>query len=137
MREAIAATGRPMVYSICEWGQSQPWEWAKGVGQLWRTTGDISDDWPSMRSIIAANAKLAEHAGPGHWNDPDMLEIGNGGMSTLEYRTHMSLWAMMAAPLFIGTDVRKLSREALGDLGESRHHRHRPRSAGKTSQSRE
>jgi alpha-galactosidase len=118
MREAIDATGRPMVYSICEWGQSQPWEWAKGVGHLWRTTGDISDNWPSLRSIIAANAPLDEHAGPGHWNDPDMLEIGNGGMTPVEYRTHMSLWSMMAAPLIIGTDLRKASADTLAILGD-------------------
>lgn len=116
MRRALDATRRPIVYSICEWGQSQPWEWAPGVGQLWRTTGDISDDWPSLRSIIASNARLAEHAGPGHWNDPDMLEIGNGGMSLIEYRTHMSLWAMMAAPLITGADLRKISLEALAIL---------------------
>jgi alpha-galactosidase len=117
MREALDATGRPIVYSICEWGQSQPWEWAKGVGHLWRTTGDISDNWPSLRSIIAANAPLDEHAGPGHWNDPDMLEIGNGGMTPGEYRTHMSLWSMMAAPLIIGTDLRKASADTLAILG--------------------
>src|SRR5262245_55884117 len=69
MRQALDETGRAIVYSICEWGQSQPWEWASGVGHLWRTTGDISDNWSSLRSIIAANAPLAEHAGPGHWND--------------------------------------------------------------------
>lgn len=117
MREALDSVPRPIVYSICEWGQSQPWEWAKGVGHLWRTTGDISDDWPSVREIIAANAKLAAHAGPGHWNDPDMLEIGNGGMTDIEYRTHMSLWAMMAAPLVIGTDLRKATPESLAILG--------------------
>ena len=116
MRQAIDATRRPIVYSICEWGQSQPWEWAPGVGQLWRTTGDISDDWPSLRGIIASNARLAEYAGPGHWNDPDMLEIGNGGMSLTEYRTHMSLWAIMAAPLITGADLRKISPEALAIL---------------------
>jgi alpha-galactosidase len=116
MRRAIDATRRPIVYSICEWGQSQPWEWAAGVGQLWRTTGDISDDWPSLRGIIASNARLAQYAGPGHWNDPDMLEIGNGGMTLTEYRTHMSLWAMMAAPLITGADLRKISQEALAIL---------------------
>jgi alpha-galactosidase len=117
MREAIDLTGRPMVYSICEWGQSKPWEWAAGIGHLWRTTGDISDNWASLRSIIAANAPLAEYAGPGHWNDPDMLEIGNGGMSHTEYRTHMSLWSIMAAPLIIGTDLRKASAETLAIVG--------------------
>jgi alpha-galactosidase len=117
MREAIDATSRPIVYSICEWGQSKPWEWAPKVGNLWRTTGDISDNWASVRSIVAENAPLAPYAGPGHWNDPDMLEIGNGGMSPTEYRAHMSLWAMMAAPLIIGTDLRKATADTLAILG--------------------
>jgi alpha-galactosidase len=117
MRTALDATGRPIVYSICEWGTSRPWEWAKGVGHLWRTTGDISDNWDSVRSIIAQNAPLYPHAGPGHWNDPDMLEVGNGGMTATEYRTHMGMWAMMAAPLIIGTDLRDASAETLAILG--------------------
>ena len=116
MHDALAATGRPIVFSICEWGTSQPWQWAPGVGNSWRTTGDISDSWPSVRSIIAANAGLAPYAGPGHWNDPDMLEVGNGGMTATEYRTHMSMWAMMAAPLIIGTDLRKASADTLAVL---------------------
>jgi alpha-galactosidase len=117
MRDALDKTGRPIVYAICEWGQSRPWEWAAEVGDLWRTTGDISDNWPSLRSIIAQNAPLHPHAGPGNWNDPDMMEIGNGGMTGTEYRTHMSMWAMMAAPLLIGTDVRTASPETLSVLG--------------------
>ncbi|XXY51844.1 NPCBM/NEW2 domain-containing protein [Sorangium sp. So ce269] len=116
MREALDEAGGDIVYSICEWGQSQPWEWAVGVGNLWRTTGDISDTWSSLRSIIASNVKLAQYAGPGHWNDPDMLEIGNGGMSLTEYRTHMGMWAMMAAPLIIGTDLRTATEETLAIL---------------------
>lgn len=113
MGDALARTGRPMVYAICEWGHSKPWEWAQDVGHLWRTTGDIHDSWDSLRSIITQNLPLAEYAGPGHWNDPDMLEIGNGGMSDTEYRTHMSMWAMMAAPLIIGTDLRTISEQDL------------------------
>jgi alpha-galactosidase len=116
MRDALARTGRPIVYSISEWGTSQPWQWAPGVGNLWRTTGDISDNWPSLRSIIAANAPLYPYGGPGHWNDPDMLEIGNGHMTATEYRTHMSMWAMMAAPLIIGTDLRRASAETMAIL---------------------
>jgi alpha-galactosidase len=117
MRDALDATGRPIVYAICEWGQSRPWEWAHDVGDLWRTTGDISDNWPSLRTIIAQNAPLYPYAGPGNWNDPDMLEIGNGGMTDTEYRTHMSMWAMMAAPLIIGTDLRTASPETMAILG--------------------
>lgn len=110
MRDALRATGRPIVYSICEWGENKPWEWASGVGHLWRTTGDISDSWSSMVSNLKQNLPLAPYAGPGHWNDPDMLEVGNGGMSDTEYRSHFSLWSVMAAPLLIGTDLRKASQ---------------------------
>ncbi|MFF8730549.1 NPCBM/NEW2 domain-containing protein [Streptomyces sp. NPDC015171] len=110
MRDALRATGRPIVLSICEWGENKPWEWAADVGQLWRTTGDISDNWGSMLSILKQNLPLAPYAGPGHWNDPDMLEVGNGGMTDTEYRSHFSLWSVMAAPLLIGTDLRKASQ---------------------------
>ncbi|MFI1071296.1 NPCBM/NEW2 domain-containing protein [Streptomyces puniciscabiei] len=116
MRDALKATGRPIVYSICEWGENKPWEWASGVGHLWRTTGDISDSWGSMLSILKQNLPLAPYAGPGHWNDPDMLEVGNGGMTDTEYRSHFSLWSVMAAPLLIGTDLRKASPTTFGIL---------------------
>ena len=106
MRDALKATGRPIVYSICEWGQNKPWEWAGDVGHLWRTTGDITDNWGSLRGIIERNLTLARYAKPGAWNDPDMLEVGNGGMTDVEYRTHFSMWAIMAAPLLIGSDIR-------------------------------
>ncbi|MGW9048345.1 NPCBM/NEW2 domain-containing protein [Streptomyces lydicus] len=111
MRDALKATGRPIVYSICEWGENKPWEWASDVGHLWRTTGDISDSWSSMLDIAKQNLPLAPYAGPGHWNDPDMLEVGNGGMTDTEYRSHFSLWAMMSAPLLIGSDLRKATPE--------------------------
>ncbi|MFK4148734.1 NPCBM/NEW2 domain-containing protein [Streptomyces sp. NPDC004065] len=117
MRDALRATGRPIVYSICEWGQNKPWEWASGVGHLWRTTGDISDNWGSMLSILKKNLPLAPYAGPGHWNDPDMLEVGNGGMTDTEYRTHFSMWSVMAAPLLIGSDLRTASPATLDILG--------------------
>jgi alpha-galactosidase len=116
MEDALDATGRPIVYSICEWGQSRPWEWAADVGHLWRTTGDITDSWDSVKTLIASNLPLAEAAGPGHWNDPDMLEVGNGGMTQTEYRTHFSMWAVMAAPLLIGSDLREVSQETLDIL---------------------
>ncbi|OIV38354.1 alpha-galactosidase [Mangrovactinospora gilvigrisea] len=117
MRDALAATGRPIVYSLCEWGQNKPWLWAKDVGNLWRTTGDISDNWASMLSRFESNVQLAQYAGPGHWNDPDMLEVGNGGMTDTEYRSHFSLWSIMASPLLIGTDLRKASQATLDILG--------------------
>jgi alpha-galactosidase len=107
MRDALKNTGRPIVYSICEWGKNKPWNWAPSVGNLWRTTGDISANWASMISRAHSNESHASAAGPGHWNDPDMLEVGNGSLSATENRTHFSLWAEMAAPLLIGTDLRK------------------------------
>ncbi|WP_203597937.1 NPCBM/NEW2 domain-containing protein [Streptomyces sp. SID7909] len=116
MRDALVATGRPIVYSICEWGQNKPWEWAAELGNLWRTTGDINDSWGSMLSIMKQNLPLAAAAGPGHWNDPDMLEVGNGGMTDTEYRTHFSMWSVMAAPLLIGSDLRTASRETFDIL---------------------
>jgi hypothetical protein len=105
MRDAIAATGRPMVYSLCEWGEDNVWTWGAGTGNLWRTTGDISDNFASMLSNFHQNVALAAYAGPGHWNDPDMLEVGNGGMSVTEEQTEFSLWAEMAAPLIAGTNL--------------------------------
>jgi alpha-galactosidase len=117
MRDALLKTGRPIVYSICEWGQNKPWEWAKDVGHLWRTTGDINDSWSSVVNLFKLNAPLAPFAGPGAWNDPDMLEVGNGGMTDIEYRSHFSLWAMMAAPLLIGSDLRKATPQTLEILG--------------------
>jgi alpha-galactosidase len=108
-RDALLAAGRPIVFSICEWGSNRPWEWAPGVGNLWRTTGDISDRWWSMIRIADASASHARAAGPGGWNDPDMLEVGNGGMTAEEYRVHFSLWAIMAAPLIAGNDIRTMS----------------------------
>ncbi|MFL6142456.1 MAG: carbohydrate-binding protein, partial [Labedaea sp.] len=119
MRDALAATGRPITYSITEWGRTGPpkvWEWGKEVGNLWRTTGDISDNWGSMIGKAQFNRTLAQWAGPGHWNDPDMLEVGNGGMTSAEYRTHFSLWAMMSAPLLIGSDLRRVSEDTFAIL---------------------
>ncbi|MCX4231480.1 NPCBM/NEW2 domain-containing protein [Streptomyces ortus] len=117
LKAASQATGRPIVYSICEWGENKPWEWAADVGQLWRTTGDISDNWGSMLSIMKQNLPLARYAGPGRWNDPDMLEVGNGGMTDTEYRTHFSMWSIMAAPLLIGSDLRSASEKTFTVIG--------------------
>lgn len=119
MADALRATGRPIVYSICDWGQNKVWEWAAPIAHLWRTTGDISDNWSSMIGIAHRNQPLAPYAGPGHWNDPDMLEVGNGGMTATEYRTHFTLWSMMSAPLLIGTDLRKASAETLSILSNA------------------
>ncbi|MGB8489845.1 MAG: glycoside hydrolase family 27 protein [Bacteroidales bacterium] len=111
MRDALHAAGRPIVFSICEWGSNKPWEWAGDVGHLWRTTGDINDSWNSMIDIFERQKDLARYAGPGKWNDPDMLEIGNGGMTTEEYKTHFSLWCMLAAPLMAGNDLQNMSED--------------------------
>jgi len=112
MGEALLRAGRPIVYSLCEYGLGDVWEWgAKVGGNLWRTTGDIQDRWESMDRIGFAQLEIASYAQPGHWNDPDMLEIGNGGMTADEYRTHMSLWSLLAAPLLAGNDLRTMTEE--------------------------
>jgi alpha-galactosidase len=119
MSRALKAAGRPIVFSICEWGGTQPWLWAPGVGHLWRTTGDIQDCWDCSRPwggmglihIIDLQADLFPYAGPGHWNDPDMLEVGNGGMTTAEYRAHFSFWCLLAAPLMAGNDLLNMTAE--------------------------
>lgn len=111
MRDALKATGRPIVYSIHREPELPMDAWRPNVANLWRTTPDIRDNWASLKSIIDHNAPLAKYARPGAWNDPDMLEVGNGGMADTEYRTHFSLWAEMAAPLLIGTDLQKADPE--------------------------
>jgi len=109
MRDGLYAAGRPIVFSLCEWGSTKPWEWAGAVGHLWRTTGDIRDSWDSMINIFERQKDLYNYAGPGRWNDPDMLEIGNGKMTTEEYKTHFSLWCMLAAPLMAGNDLQNMT----------------------------
>jgi alpha-galactosidase len=117
MRDALRASGRPIVYSLCEYGEGSVWKWGSVVGgNLWRTTGDITDHYSRMAEIGFAQAGLARFAGPGHWNDPDMLEVGNGGMKAEEYRTHMSLWAILAAPLLAGNDLTTMTPETIALL---------------------
>ena len=125
IRAALDASGRPIVLSICEWGTAKPWLWGAEVGgNSWRSTGDIQDRWSGkkewrpgdccsygMVDIVDAEAELYSYAGPGHWNDPDMLEVGNGGMTDTEYRSHFSFWAMLAAPLIAGNDLRDMRPE--------------------------
>jgi alpha-galactosidase len=112
MGEDLQRCGRPIVFSLCEYGMQAVWTWAQKVGgNLWRTTGDIQDNWRSMAEIGFNQGRLAPYAGPGHWNDPDMLEVGNGGMTPDEYRTHFSLWSMLAAPLMAGNDLRSMTEE--------------------------
>jgi alpha-galactosidase len=110
MGDALLATGREILYSLCQYGQLDVWKWGAEVGgNSWRTTGDIRDSWQSMSSIGFRQDVLAPYAKPGHFNDPDMLEIGNGGMTDIEYRTHMSLWSMLASPLLAGNDLRTMT----------------------------
>jgi alpha-galactosidase len=125
IRAALDASGRPIVLSICEWGTAKPWLWGKEVGgNLWRTTGDIKDRWGGpekwpdgsccsngVLGILDQQVGLQSYAGPGHWNDPDMLEVGNGGMTDTEYRSHFSLWTTLAAPLIAGNDLRDMRPE--------------------------
>ncbi|XP_044455288.1 alpha-galactosidase 3 isoform X1 [Triticum aestivum] len=113
MRDALNSTGHQIFYSLCEWGQDDPALWAGKVGNSWRTTDDIQDTWKSMTDIADKNNKWASYAGPGGWNDPDMLEVGNGGMTFAEYRAHFSIWALMKAPLLIGCDVRNMTSETI------------------------
>jgi len=126
MREALRAAGRPIVFSICEWGDNRPWEWAPEIGHLWRTTGDITacfdcvvdhGTWKSwgVLQILDKQDGLRAHAGPDRWNDPDMLEVGNG-MTAAEDRAHFSLWAMLAAPLIAGNDLRDMTPETAAIL---------------------
>src|SRR5688572_14960283 len=115
---ALQNAGRPMVLSICEWGRHRPWERARGGGLLWRTCCDIQDTWRSLLAVHDRQRDLHPFAGrdrrndPDSWNGPDMLEVGNGGMSEAEYRAHFSLWAVLAAPLMAGNDVREMSDAA-------------------------
>jgi len=119
MSRALRAGGRPIVFSICEWGSTKPWLWAQGVGQLWRATADIQNCWDCGKSwggmgvvhIIDQVAELYPYAGPGHWNDPDMLEVGNGVLTPAENRAHFSFWALLAAPLMAGNDLAAMTSE--------------------------
>lgn len=127
MSEALRKAGRPVVFSLCEWGQNKPWEWAEPIGHLWRTTGDIYDSFDGRKGwesgwklllnaqydLVTSNGPdgLGKYAGPGHWNDPDMLEVGNEGLTLAESQAHFSLWCMLAAPLMAGNDVRHMKPE--------------------------
>ncbi|MBP7506492.1 MAG: glycoside hydrolase family 27 protein [Prolixibacteraceae bacterium] len=126
MRDALYKAGRPILFSMCEWGDNKPWKWAKDIGHMWRTTGDIYDDfygelnhgtWSSwgILNILDMQEGLREYAGPGHWNDPDMMEVGND-MTINESRAHFSMWCMLAAPLIAGTSIQNASKEIISIL---------------------
>jgi len=127
MRDALYATGRPIVFSICEWGDNQPWEWGENIGHLWRISGDIVNcfdceighgSWSSwgIWKVINMRQNIRKYAGPGHWNDLDMMEVGNG-MTDAEDRTHFAMWSLLASPLIMGNDLRSISEETLKTLG--------------------
>jgi alpha-galactosidase len=117
MGKALKATGRPIVFSLCQYGWDAPWEWAPALGgNLWRTTDDVQANWRSIYDIISQQDGLQKYAGPGHWNDPDMLEVGNGKLSLAENRTHFSMWAMLAAPLLAGNDLTAMKPEVTAIL---------------------
>ena len=111
MTIALMQQNRPIFFSICQWGEEKIATWGRAMGNSWRTTLDISDTWNSMIKIIDQNDQWYKYAGPGGWNDPDMLEVGNGGMTNIEYRTHFSLWAISKAPLLIGCDLTNMTDE--------------------------
>jgi len=129
MKDALLKAGRPIVFSICEWGVSEPWSWAPGVGNLWRTTFDIRPCWDCGKMVLSNNKQvenfigftkildlqvgLESYSGPGHWNDPDMLEVGNEGLTYEENKSHFSLWCILSAPLMLGNDIRSMSDEVL------------------------
>lgn len=117
MRDALNATGRPIFFSMCQWGEESPWIWASPVGNSWRTTGDIGDNYKSFLTILDKQIGLSHYAGPGGWNDPDMLEVGNGQMTNDEYQSHFALWAALKAPLLIGCSLTGISKETLNILG--------------------
>ncbi|GAB2223302.1 hypothetical protein Droror1_Dr00017442 [Drosera rotundifolia] len=119
MSDALRATGRPIFYNICEWGDMEPALWAGELGNSWRTADDIVDNWNRMLCIADKNAMYAEYARPGAWNDPDTLEVGNGGMSHEEYKVHFSIWAISKAPLILGCDIRNLSSETWSLISNS------------------
>ncbi len=126
MSLALKASKRPIVFSLCEWGSNRPWLWAKDDGQLWRTTGDIGPSFEkninkggwsalSVLNILDRQDSIRQYAGPGHWNDPDMLEVGNG-MTVNEDRTHFSIWCMLAAPLMSGNNLHSMSPQTTSVL---------------------
>lgn len=119
MRDALKASGRPILFSICEWGSTKPWLWAGPIGNMWRATGDIQDCWDCKKTwggngvvqILDLMNGIESYAGPGHWNDPDMLEVGNGGLTPTENRAHFSMWALFSAPLLAGNDIEHMSAD--------------------------
>jgi len=116
MRDALNKTGRPIFFSMCEWGVEDPSSWAREIGNSWRTTGDIEPHWGSVKSIYEQQIPIVGRAGPGGWNDPDMLEVGNGDLNSEEAKSHFALWAVLKAPLILGNDLRNIDNDTLSIL---------------------
>jgi len=117
MTAALNATGRKILFSMCDWGVQDPWIWAQNVGNSWRTDNDISSNWDSFIRVLDNQIGLSIFAGPGAWNDADMLEVGNPGMNYHEYRSHFALWCLLKSPLLIGCDMTSMSEETKEILG--------------------
>lgn len=127
MSNALKTAGKPIVFSLCEWGDNQPWEWGEPIGNLWRVSGDIypcfdcehkhPENWSSwgVMKIVEMRKDIRKYSGPDHWNDFDMLEVGNG-MTFAEDKSHFTMWSMLASPLIAGNDFRKMSKETLSIL---------------------
>lgn len=116
MAKALNATGRAIFFSMCNWGKQQPYKWAANYANSWRTTDDIKDTWTSVEMILDQQAGLSNYAGPGAWNDPDMLEVGNGGMTNNQYYVHFAMWCLLKAPLLIGNDLETMTEQTLSIL---------------------
>jgi alpha-galactosidase len=119
MHDALNASGHPIFFSMCEWGVEDPATWASPVGNSWRTTGDIGPTWNSITKILDQNNQWHEYAGPGGWNDPDMLEVGNGKLTYAEQKSHFTLWCLMKAPLLLGNDLRQMENSTLEIISKS------------------
>ncbi len=120
VEEETGEKQKPIAYSLCCWGDGKPWEWGPSISNLWRTTGDIAWTWKSVMNLYERNVPLYPYASPGHWNDPDMLEVGNGKLTLAENRAHFALWCMMASPLLLGNDVVNMKKEHLEILENKR-----------------
>ena len=121
MRNALASSGRAIYYAMCNWGQDSVWTWGAETGNSWRISGDVTDTWSSIVSIASGAQGLVQYAGPGGFNDFDMLEIGNGGLTAAEERAHFGIWAIAKSPLLIGTDLSKISSASLAVLKNKVH----------------
>jgi alpha-galactosidase len=113
MRDALAQAGRPILFSMCQWGRDSVWTWGKDYGNSWRMSGDIANSWSSLAKIAATAAGISQYAAPGGFNDLDMLQVGNGALNENEERAHVGLWMIAKSPILIGTDLSKLKTSTL------------------------